>query len=755
MIRPQLQRPAFASVLIFLLSLASGCGEEAPGPHWCLRTGAGDALWDTLDTSGLLEENYLDQGVEKPCLALYADSGARLNLSSPALPVSAGASVAFSFALERDGAGGQMFEARLELYDQSDSLLADSLLFSSLTREREPGAGLSRRWTEYTRSLKVPAGAAKARLRLTSAPSQGVVRLGRTAFLEGEGWLGEAATFSSWLGRNPAERYGFTAGRYIEPQGAPQPSAVESGTGLIVFERKGLVDAWPYSLPRPDDIRPAFQETVPRATTAPFAFGVRALEDLSSVEISLGRPFSGEHGELHTRPRLYQARFAATRLEGSWSREFGPRARLLERPRLKPLPAGEARFFWIDVPVPENAAPGVYESAVLLKAPGHAALSVPLRIEVLPVTVPALWPDSLPKVGFYYYPPLDNPQQMELQLRDMAAHGFTSLSLGGAFVTRTGEYYLALDLARVRQLHTLFMLMRRCGFDHPTPFYVADLPKRLNLPESAGKWSEQDKLLYARAVRMMDDTAHNWGWPQLLFFPVDEPSNEPERMALARLTLGILRGMNGVRTLCDLNSPSSIQELSQYLDAVVMQISSVSPQTLDFVRQNKAAPYFYLPCFGSSDMGADAVCHRVIPGWFLPRTGACGIYYFAYQAVTGDPYDELDGAQRDWCAAYPGQEAEELCPSPEYQGIRRGIEDLHLVLLARSLAAACRAGQNPTAVQAADSAVQSLERIMSQIAPDGDGVMRQLRVSPDPYLAEAWRQELLQGIMAMQRALGR
>ncbi len=749
------QRPVLISFLIFILILAAGCGKEAPRPHWSLQTDSGDTLWDTLNTSGIMEETYLDQGVEKPCVALYADSGARLNFSSPVLAVAAGSRVAFSFALERIGAAGRMFEARLELYDRSDSLLADSLLFGSSSPEKESSAGLSRRWTEYTRALKIPPGMVKARLRLSMAPSKGVVRLGRTAFLEGEGWLGYAATFSSWLGQNPEERYGFTAGRFIEPQSAPQPAAGESGAGLSVFERKGLVDAWPYSLPRPGDIRPAFQETVPRATTAPFAFGVRALEDLASVEISLARPFGGEHGELRTRPRIYQARFAATRLEGSWSREFGPRARLLERPRLKPLPAGETRFFWIDVPVPENTAPGVYESAVLLKAPGHTALSVPLRLEVLPVTVPSLWPDSLAKVGFYYYPPMDNPQLMELQLRDMAAHGFTSLSLGGAFVTRTGEYYLALDLVRVRQLHTLFMLMRRCGFDHPTPFYVADLPRRLNLPESAEKWSDQEKLLYARAVRMMDDTARNWGWPQLLFFPVDEPANEPERMALARLTLGILRGMNGIHTLCDLNTPSSIHELSKYLDAVVMQISSVSPQTLDFVSQNKVAPYFYLPCFGSSDMGSDAAFHRVIPGWFLPRTGARGIYYFAYQSVTGDPYDELDGAQRDWCAAYPSQEAEDLCPSPEYQGIRRGIEDLHLIFLARSLAAACRAGQNQSAAQAADMAEQSLTRIMSGIEPDGDGVMRQLRSSPDPYLAEKWRQEMLQGIMAMQKALGR
>jgi hypothetical protein len=737
--------------LIVLPLAAAGCRKAAGTPAWTLETDSGAAVWDTTGTSGVSEDTYRDQGVEKKAILADASGPGVLKLVSQPVTVAAGRPVAFTFALRFEHAEGRMFEARLELLDKEGKLFADSLLYSISSREEEDSLGRTREWISYTRAIDMPDSVTRVRVRVDCAPSQGKVWLGETALREGEGWLGYASAFSSFLGQNPSQKYVFTAGRLVDPESPPEPSPAETQAGLLVFERSGLVRATPYVNPRPLDRVEAFNVRVPCGTVAPFAFGVKALEELAGVEVSVSKPLSGPQGELRTRPVIYQGRYAAARLEGSWGKEFGIRVRLLERPGLKPLPKDENRFFWVDVPVPENTVPGIYEGQLSLRAGDRPPLSVTFRVEVLPVNLPPLG-DSL-QVGFYYYPPLDQPELMEAQIKDMAAHGIFSLSLSGAFVVKTAERTLALDLERVRKLDRLMGMMRKYGFFRPTPFYVADLAGKLDLPEQADKWTEENKRFYERAIRMMDDTARNWRWCKLMFFPVDEPANDPERMKLARLTLGILHSMPGITTLCDLNTPASVEELSRYLNAVVIQISSVNPQILALERENNVQAFMYLPAYGSSDVGSDAAYHRAIPGWFLPRTGARGIYYFAYQSVTGDPYDELDGDNRDWCAAYPAPEPDYAWPSPEYQGIRRGIEDLRLVLYARSLIERCQASPDQQAKEAGDTAGQVLASIMNTIQPAGPEVLYQLHNQLETYICERWRQELLGKVLAMQEAL--
>jgi hypothetical protein len=297
-------------------------------------------------------------------------------------------------------------------------------------------------------------------------------------------------------------------------------------------------------------------------------------------------------------------------------------------------------------------------------------------------------------------------------------------------------------------------LMRRHRMNRPTSLYVADLFNRLNLPREASRWTEKHDSLFTSAIRLMNNTAINRGWSPLMFFTVDEPGNDPEHMALARRTLSLLDGMEEITSLCDLNTVQSVEELARYLDAVVLQISSVRPRTVELTAGNGLATFFYLPAFGSSDTGSDAAWHRAIPGWFLPRSGTSGIYYFAYQSVTGDPYDELDGSHRDWSAAYPARDGRSLLPSPEWQGIRRGIEDLRLVHLVRSLSERCLESDNEQVRRRGSDAAGKLESILGGIENAGPEVIYQLHHRLDTYAAENWRRDLLDEARWMQQALG-
>ncbi len=752
--RLKLSLPPLA--LVPLLFMLAGCGGKQgsiASAGWSFGTDSGPVAWDSAGSAGVTEERYRDSGVEHQALLVEGGSGAKLSLAGPALAVEPGRPWSFRFDLRSLEATGLVLEARLELLDQAGAVTADSLLYRVGAAEDTIGRGLTGDWISYTRALRIPAGAAAARVRVTSAPAGGQVWLGRCEFRSGEGWLAHAASFSTHLARVPEDKYVFTAARYLEPDSTPAPSAPEQAAGFIFFERPGLYRALPQANPRQGERVAELRVRVPRGTVAPFAFGVKALEDLGGVSVELARPPLGARGaELAGRPALRQGRYAATRLEGSWSKVFYVRTRMLEPPAPKPLPRGENQFFWLDLPVPENAAPGEYRGQLRLTAAGHQPLELPLVVEVVPVTLPAQPGDYA--IGMYWYPAGEDWPALDRELKDMAAHGINGISLSGSFVMRTETGQVRLDQPRVQRLAGLMSLMKRNGFCRPTSLYISDIFERLELPERAGDWTEEHRALFTRAIRLMHDTAVAWQMCPIRFFAVDEPANDPEQLELARLTHELLRAIPGVKTISDLNTPASVEQFAPYLDAVVIQISSVNPHTLELTKGQGLATYWYQPCLGSSDVGHDAAWHRAMPGWFLPRIGADGVYYFAYQLVEGDPYDELDGANRDWCATYPGQQPGESWPSPEYLGIRRGVEDLRLVVLARALIERSGRATDQAGRERGEAAGRKLEELLSRIADSGPAVIYQLHHELEPDVAEKWRQELLEEVLELQRALG-
>jgi hypothetical protein len=739
------------SVLALFSLVFNGCTSNEKVPDLLFESDRGVVAWDSTGSAGIYQGSYLDEVDTLQSLVADSDSAGRLELVSEPLVVQPGRPISFAYAVRTEDGSGELASVSLLLLDDSLRTIGDTLLHAIKGPSGENVEGDTRGWIEYTRSIMIPGPAVAVKVRLLSEPTKGRVSIGRCRFGRDEGWLAYAATFSSHLGRRPEDRYLFAAGRLISARGTSQPGPAEGAAGMLLFERKALVDATPYANPREEDRMGVLYERVPRGTVAPLVFGVKALVNLAGVRVSLSGPPSGAEGVLRARSVLYQARYAATRLEGSSSRVFGVRTRMLESPSPMSLPSGENLFYWLDVPVPENTRPGIYKGRLSVQAEGRAALEVPYRIEVLDIALPPL-PDSA-VVGFYYYPP-DDARVMEAQFRDMAAHGINAVSLSGSFITLSEAGSLRIDWDRVMKLDRVMALMRRFGMKRPTSLYVADIYEKLKLPRDASAWTEEHDRKFTTAIRLMNNTAINRGWSRLMFFPVDEPANDPGHMALARRTLGLLKEMDGIITLCDLNTPSSVEELSPYLDAVVIQVSSVSQRTVELTAGRGLSTFFYLPSFGSYDTGHDSAFHRVIPGWFLPRNGTRGIYYFAYQLTEGDPCDELDGSHRDWCAAYPPASGQSMLrPSPEYQGIRRGIEDLRLVYLVRSLAARCQGSGDEALAQRGRAATAKLAAILERVEPSGPAVIQQIHHRLDTYAAESWRRELLDEAGGMQRAL--
>ena len=735
------------SYYLFILLMIAGCTGGRDQGQIVLITDVNELQWTVKDSANISVTSYMDRGLTKSALYLAADSDkeAVIVLESPQIQVKAGEPVTFSYAFNCKSAAGNLIEPVIKVMDSEGSILLDSTLYSISGRLDSYSLGRTQEWQEYNRCIMMPEKAASAVIELSSQVESGEVWIGQTSLVSGEGWLDYAASFSSHLKEHPEDKYVFCAIRNIEPQAPPVPSEQEKSLGYTVFERKYFDDAVPYSLPDEGSRKSKFSAVSCASSTTFYTFGVHAFEDLAGVTVSLKKPFVSESGELGSEVSLMQGKYVPARLGSSWGKEFGIKANLLTNVESAVLPTGWSMFYWVDVPVPENAVPGIYNGVVTVSVEGKEPFDLALELEVLPIVLPKEYGYQH---GMYYYPPND-PELMDVHLRDMAAHGVYAISLAGSFVEKNPAGGVRIDEKKFDKLNTLMGLMRKHDFFRPTALFVEDLFRILDLPEVAAEWTADHRKIYEQAIRLMNTTAEKNDWCKLWIFPIDEPANSKEKMALAHIVLGILRKIPGVIPYCDLNSPESVIEMSDYIDVICMQILSVKPETMSVMKEKNIESYFYLPAFGWS-----VEWHRGIAGWFLPSSGATGIYYFAYQSVTGDPYDELDGTHRDWSAAYPAPAPNHVWPCPQWQGgIRVGIDDLRLQYLAVQLAGECIGSDDDQTSALGKETVEMIRTFVESVKPTGTEVSYQFTYEMNEDVFADWNRQIAEKVMLMQEKL--
>ena len=126
------------------------------------------------------------------------------------------------------------------------------------------------------------------------------------------------------------------------------------------------------------------------------------------------------------------------------------------------------------------------------------------------------------------------------------------------------------------------------------------------------------------------------------------------------------------------------------------------------------------------------------------------MYFWHYQCYNADPFNDLDGDARDWCAAYPGPDGTPI-PTMDWESHREGSDDMRYIATLKQFAAKAAKG---TAAQrkAAATALAELKAVM-----DTDDCLTQTRwaenLSHEEYNNLRWR--LAQQIVALQKTLGK
>ena len=488
------------------------------------------------------------------------------------------------------------------------------------------------------------------------------------------------------------------------------PSQADRERGHIAFCPDYQDDLFPGALPEPEQtsIRAELQATP--GEREPIVLAIRPLRDLAQCDVvcsdlvGSGGVIPAAHCDV--RSVMFGPLSWTTSVKGQY--RIGPQALVHTGPSR--LADGRTAFWWATIHVPDNARPGRYEGQLTFTARDAEACSVEVVLDVLPFRL-ASPPNR--HVGFFWSPAgylMDPETSIEQQFEDMQRHGVTGLQsygFGARFVPRADggcEYdFTAFD--------RLVRLKRRYGIVGPIPVFKAwhQVAQTLGVEIRSEAFEAGVADFYGAAWA----EAKRRGWPEIYFYPWDEPGGDALETTkyLCELIKRVVPEAKTFITCAD----HSAQVLDDWLD--VRCYASLTEQRVAETRAAGDVPFEYGGVYGGSAFQLRYNC-----GFRFWKTGAVGKYMWVYAWAKGNPWFDLDNTMRETGAVYPGEDVP--IPIPAYEGVREGVDDLRYVYTLRQAIDDALASKDPEQVAAGRAAGERLGRILAPIGIDGPGELR-------------------------------
>jgi hypothetical protein len=528
----------------------------------------------------------------------------------------------------------------------------------------------------------------------------------------------------------------FVERPYVETAEMPPVSAADKDRGFVPFVPNWMRNIYPVSVPRPAEIGKPAACFACRGEYEPLTVAVRALrdlKDLSCVVSDLQGPGTIPAAAMDVRV----VRCWPQRLGSSWSTEWRVMPELLEHKSRVDVPADTAGEFWLTLRVPDDAAPGRYRGVVTLRAGNAGNAQIPLEVEILPFR---LQKNDRP-VGMYWYEKkvIGTPLR-DKQVRDMVAHGMTTLTMGQLFPEiKNVNGRLVLDTT---PLLSFLQDLKRLGIDGPIPYHNSALATGIQRA-FPGKTPAEYDALYVEAIRRFEAVSSRADTPKLLYYPVDEIGGDDKRGKKAHDECALIAKVPGATSYITVNNYKGGEKWGDTFAIWCGNIAYKVEQENPLLARKKR----YMR-YGSAYLN-DPRKARNSCGFGFYRRPAEAMFYWHYQATIGDPYNDFDGGTRDWCAVYPGPD-NELIPTTDWEGLREGVDDLRYIATLRQ--AADQAAGKPETRKAAARARAVLADILQAGKPPFDHTSFAEELTNDQF--QGLRRKLVDAILELRTAPG-
>jgi hypothetical protein len=400
-------------------------------------------------------------------------------------------------------------------------------------------------------------------------------------------------------------------------------------------------------------------------------------------------------------------------------------------------PEGATRQYWITIRVPARVAPGEYRGQLRFSAEGVPSAAVPVELTVLPFQL-----QTPPEKTFFMYSILGDFTDEEIRplLRDMREHGMTSLApdLAGTWSRKPRGGTPEFDAESLRRV---LRLAREAGFTRPMPWGAGGLLAGMGSPEGSDEWNQGLADLLRRVRKVQEEVAGQ----ELLFYPVDEPFGNDQRLTLAERAMRVARQERSLRTYCTPDH-GDIARLGSLLDVRCYAIGSVPDVHQAAAETRKAGAAFWWYTNAARELPD---VRRYLAGVWFWSTGAEGQGYWVYQSRwrRTRPFQDLEGDlhAHDY-VAYPDLDGP--IPTVQWECIRMGIDDARYLY---TLEAAIAAHRGTAQAAAAERFLAQLRAAMPKCVklPDNTWVLYDCPWKPGEF--SRLRREVVRHILEVQR----
>jgi hypothetical protein len=548
-----------------------------------------------------------------------------------------------------------------------------------------------------------------------------------------------------------------------EPESVPMPpvSTEDQQRGFMVYSRHYLECIYPHTRPRPEDLNPELRLFASQGEYEPFNFIVHPLRDLTGAKVTVSDIGPVQARDIDVRHVRY------TRARPNYTVMYRYRVvpDILERFETLDLKAGENARFWLTAHVPDDAPAGTYTGKVAFECSGGRA-EIPVRLRILPIK---LREDPSKIFGIYYRHPYDQMasaeddvskeyfrRKAEMEHQDMVAHGTRNvvLSAWSPPADKDGKFAFKWDVLAAK-----LDLWKKYNFKGPMVMGInTGGVYNKYMKESSGSHlrgvkdpPEEFCREMTEMVKVIEAERKARGWPEFLYYPVDEPGADPASVSFMVKVLKACKAA-GVRTYVTADpTHEAFEPMRPYIDVWCTQPFAPDRETILADMKARKVEYWCYPNHVSGENDHTPVAGaRMTYGFGFWRSGFLTLIPWIYSASSGDPFNYLDGASMDFFNRHEPDGTP--MPVALWEAYREGYDDYRYIYTLGQLVAEAKASGKAAAVKAAGQAEKELKLVWDSI-----------RVQPKYKYDDLWAPEefdvyrwMVAGqIMAIQKALTR
>ena len=503
---------------------------------------------------------------------------------------------------------------------------------------------------------------------------------------------------------------------HIPTRAALEPSAADTERGYMVYSRPYTEVVYPNSVPPAHSLDPELRAFASLGEYEPLTFTVYPLRGIDDATVQVSDLTRGDAVIPAAEVDVRHLPYVLCRPNYTTFHTYRRNPDYLEHFDSVSLREGENRRFWLTVHVPEGAEPGIYRGTVTFASEGGQAAEVPLTFRVLPIR---LQEDPEKIYGIYYRHPLDRAagapdevsreyfeRKARLEAEDLVAHGTRNvvLSCWSRAADEEGRFSFNFDL-----LAQKLELWDEYGFTPPVVmgFNVQEIYRKYMKegPGSHLKFVKAPPAEFAAevtaAVAEIERERKARGWPEFLYYPIDEPGRSAEAVGFMVTVLKACKAVPGARTYVTADpTTEAFGPMRAFIDVWSTQPFDPDRETVIADPEERGVEYWCYPNHVNGENDHTPIAGaRMTYGFGFWRSGFRTLIPWIYAYSVGNPRNYLDGRTSDFFNRHEPDGTP--VPVAMWEAYREGWDDYRYVYTLQQLIAKARAdGRNALADEA-------------------------------------------------------